>query len=329
MSRRASRVADHGLVVGPADPVEGTPARAPGSARRTTSLDMLRPDGPEGPLVVEVRGRDIRTDDGGAVEVLDEIAIRIEIDPMTGLVTGIDDEALGELIGANARSGFGRRVTALLPDEADRRTLRYSSLDDLNGGVLVGGYSMLYDDLFPRSPEVVELMAASQIDVCAGWAAGGPLLEDMRERQTSALPIGPSAPPLIGADPDGWHPTAPQEVGTVRRRRRLDVVPTGAATLRLDAHLRDSHMAPDGEHVMHEYVVVAEVEAGTVVRVDVQPRVLPWEACPGALASAQGAVGLTLDELPARVRRALVGPTTCTHLNSTLRSLADARALEA
>jgi hypothetical protein len=34
-----------------------------------------------------------------------------------------------------------------------------------------------------------------------------------------------------------------------------------------------------------------------------------------------------LADLPSRIRRDLVGVTTCTHLNSTLRTLADARCL--
>jgi hypothetical protein len=38
-------------------------------------------------------------------------------------------------------------------------------------------------------------------------------------------------------------------------------------------------------------------------------------------------VGVPVTDLPARVRAELVGPATCTHLNSTLRSLADVAAL--
>ena len=56
-------------------------------------------------------------------------------------------------------------------------------------------------------------------------------------------------------------------------------------------------------------------------------RVLPWQACPGAAAGAQRLVGVDLDDLAARVRSDLVGATTCTHLNSTLRTLANVRAL--
>lgn len=62
-------------------------------------------------------------------------------------------------------------------------------------------------------------------------------------------------------------------------------------------------------------------------RVTVDPRVLPWSDCPGAAASAAGLVGTELAEVAGRARTDLVGPTTCTHLTSTLRALADVTAL--
>lgn len=79
---------------------------------------------------------------------------------------------------------------------------------------------------------------------------------------------------------------------------------------------------------MHEYVVRAVVDRRRrLAPVEVEPRVLPWRERPGAVASAQRLVGVSVDEIPARVRRDLVGTTTCTHLNSTLRCLADVGAL--
>jgi hypothetical protein len=59
----------------------------------------------------------------------------------------------------------------------------------------------------------------------------------------------------------------------------------------------------------------------------VQPRVLPWYECPGAVASAQQIVGTTIADVATRARKVLVGPSTCTHLTSTLRCLADVQAL--
>ena len=50
---------------------------------------------------------------------------------------------------------------------------------------------------------------------------------------------------------------------------------------------------------------------------------LPYGECPGALGSAGQVVGWSLDQLRRAVHRELVGTSSCTHLNDTLRSLAD------
>ena len=135
-------------------------------------------------------------------------------------------------------------------------------------------------------------------------------------------PYGPVAPPLEAADPDGWHALAPLERGAIRRRRVLDVAPTSAR-----GHFRDSYMADDHEMVMHEYEFAVELEAGRIASLAVTPRVLPWAECPNAIASAQGVVGLSVDDVADKVRRDYRGTATCTHLNSTMVSLADIGAL--
>jgi hypothetical protein len=287
--------------------------------RRTTTLDMTRPDGLRGRVVADVRGQDVRTDVSGAGEILDRLAVTIEIDP-AGSITGGDVHAL---VGAGMRRGYGRYLAEALVDEGDRRSLRYSALEDLGGAFLVSGYAPLRAGLFTGDAELVRTMAHSQADVCMGWATGTPLLESLRREGVNLVPMGPPAPAID----DGWHETAAMAPGTVRRRRRLDVVQAGEAVL-ATSHFRDSHADADGETVMHEYLVEARVDAGRrLVGIDVDPRVLPWRECPGAAASAQRLVGVTLDELTQRVRADLVGPTTCTHLSSTLRCLADVAGL--
>jgi hypothetical protein len=124
----------------------------------------------------------------------------------------------------------------------------------------------------------------------------------------------------------------------MRRRRRLDliapVVPGGDH--RIDLHFRDSHVGDDGiENVVHEYTVTGTADAGSgrIVSVTARAQVLPWLECPGAVASAERIAGMELSRLRPTVRKEFVGRSTCTHLNDTLRSLADiaslARELEA
>lgn len=326
---------------GPQRSLPATPARAPGSARRTTSLDMSRPDGPLGRVRTDVRGQDVRTDGAGRGRVVARVGLTLDIDQRTGTieavtpVEGVEGAAgaLDTLVGASVRSGFGRRLADTFPADAARRSLLYSALEDLGGGFLVAGYDLLRTGGIPADRALGEARARAQADVCVGWATGSPLLATLQVNGQSALPYGPAAPVIEGDDPLGWHPMAPLATGTVRRRRRLDVAPGAAAgdALAVHSHFRDSYAAPEdegGEMVMHEYVVHAGVDGeGRLGRVAVEPRVLPWRECPGAVASAQRLVGVPVAEVAARARRELIGPTTCTHLTSTLRCLADLVAL--
>ncbi|MDT7569754.1 MAG: hypothetical protein QOG76_8378 [Pseudonocardiales bacterium] len=93
---------------------------------------------------------------------------------------------------------------------------------------------------------------------------------------------------------------------------------------------RDTYVRTDGvETIIHEYTLSATVDAdsGLIVDSSATPRVLPWQECPGAVASAERITGMTLRELHFRVRQKLFGTSTCTHLNDLLRSVADAEAL--
>lgn len=342
---------------GPHRPLPGTPRQAPSSARRTTTIDVVRPDGPAGPAVsIELRGRDRRLDAAGHVVDEVEIELSLTLDPSSGEVTALDGAAdaragLDQLVGDGLRAGFGRRLSAMLGPELDRRALRASLLEDLPGAVLVGGYAPLRAGVLSVEPAVASQFAGHQADICIGWAAGGPMHTLLAEYGHVAVPLGPAAPALDGqsdgrrdgpgdgpGDGQGaWHRSTDLAEGTVRRRRRLDVVhddagPQGAGHLRVDSHLRDSYRSLDGddieEMVLHEYVVAAEVDgAGRLAAITVDPRVLPWSACPGGATSAARLVGADLSDVAARARTELVGPTTCTHLTSTLRALADVAAL--
>jgi hypothetical protein len=321
------------LQAGPHRPVPTTPPLSPQSARRTWSLDVTYPDGLDRDVVADIRGRDVRVDAGGAIDVRDELAARIHIAALGNEIVAVDasrtNMAMDALVGAEMRGGFGRRVAELFPEHGTRRSLCYSALEDLAGALLVSGYAHLHDGLIPQTREMTELAASIQSDICIGWAADGPVIATMREHGYNPVPIGPDAPGLGGTDADGWHDLPPLRAPTVRRMRRLDVLaPTEAGARRIGEHFRDSYASADRETVMHEYLVDAEVDpTGRVTSIVVDPRVLPWRECPGAASGAQRIVGSMLADLPKRIRRDLVGATTCTHLNSTLRTLADAHSL--
>ena len=175
------------------------------------------------------------------------------------------------------------------------------------------------------------LAMLQQADLCAGWKAGGTIMQGFAENNPPVV-TGPDAPSLDGGDdPLAWHELpGPLPVQGMRRRRRIDVLPaaddpSGQALWSFDAHFRDSYRDDEGETVVHEYTVVGHVDAATQVVLDAEatPRVLPWFECPEAAASAGRLAGRSLDSLRAGVRAEFLGATTCTHLNDMLRALAD------
>ena len=318
---------------GPQRPLDATAPMRPRSVRRTWNVDVTFPQGLDGDVVAEVRGRDARADAQTAIDVLDELDVGIDIAVESNDIVAIETRHarmdMEPLVGAGVRGGFGRHVATLFPEHGARRSLCYSALEDLAGALLVSGYARLHDGLIPQTREMTDLAASIQADICIGWAADGPVIATMREHGYNPVPLGPAAPSFGAADSSGWHDLPPLRPPTVRRMRRLDVIaPTRDEPLRLQEHFRDSYLGPHGETVMHEYLVDAEVDAERkVTSLEVDVRVLPWQACPGAAAGAQRVVGSELAELPARIRRDLVGTSSCTHLNSTLRTLADAHYL--
>lgn len=327
---------------GPRDPVTTTPARRPGSVRRTTAIDQLRADMGE-PKVVVASARDLRTGADGAAEVLDEVRVRADVDA-AGLVTAIAvepaDARLDALVGVHTGSGFRAAAARAVPEHAERATVLHQLLDDVPLAALIGNYGFTRDN---PDWEIPPDATAGLVDLCAGWAAGGTMLTALGETGVFPVPIGPTAPPVDhGDDPWAWHDAGPMAPRSVRRTRRLDVwlvgpdgggptATAGAATLLgVDVHFRDAHQGLDGgPEVLHEYVLAATVDAATLVvrTVAVEARTLPWPECPGALASAQRIVGRRVDDLPGWVRAELAGTSTCTHLNDLLRSLAGVAAL--
>jgi hypothetical protein len=302
-------------IAGPHDTVAATPSLADGAVRRTMSTAIERPGGFDRDAVIRVAGRDIRDR-----TVLDDVAGELSVDPVSGAITEVRLEGAPYVVGLSLRSGWMRAIAPLVGDD---RSLTASLFEDLGGAFLVSGYAALRAGLIGAAGEYAAQAADAQADVCAGWARGGAAEVYLRTSGMFAAPMGPDASTAL--IDDGWHRVDATEPHTVRRMRRLDVRRVDGG-VELDAYFRDTYTAPDAvEMVMHEYTVAARADSGGVITsIAVEARVLPWDTCPNAVASAQSVVGLSLDALPDHARRELRGPSTCTHLTSTLRALADA-----
>jgi hypothetical protein len=228
------------------------------------------------------------------------------------------------LTGAPAMSGFRAAVDKAVPDLRRVRDLRYTLLDDVPVATLISGHALSASGVLGIVAKSGYLPVANQ---CAGFASGGLLMTSFEEGDPAVV-IGPIAPTLDDDDPYAWHETA--ELPLHGMRRRVDVDDAGPGRAGIDAMFRDTYVRADGaETIIHEYTLAATVDtdSGVIVESEATPRVLPWQECPGAVASASTITGMTLCELHFRVRKELSGTSTCTHLNDLLRSVGDAEAL--
>ncbi len=312
-------------------PTASTPARAPGSLRRTATTDMLRPGGLLGELLLVGRARDLWTDARGEAKELGEVGYeaRVAYLPLREIVQ-IGSEpahaAVQQLVGTRATSGFRGALDAALPAERDAHSLLYLLLDDLPVAALVSGYAMSFGI---RTPMPTGHKMIQHADLCAGWRTGGTILVEMERDSRVPVVTGPEAPPLARADdPLAWHALPAIPPNGMRRHRRLDVIP--GERLGIDVLFRDSHVAPGGRAtIVHEYTVTASVDPQTLGfdQIEATAHALPWLECNPAAASASRLVGRNVRGLRPGVRSEFTGTTTCTHLNDTLRSLEDIEAL--
>ncbi|MGY1772481.1 DUF2889 domain-containing protein [Blastococcus sp. SYSU D00813] len=326
------------LPTGLPDPARGTPPRAPGSVRRTATTEIVRPEGPAGPLLLHGAARDLATAADGTPRVLGEAAATTVV--REGRVAGVRTtppvEGTAELVGVRAGSGFRTALDAALPRERADRSPLFLLLDDVPVTSLISGYALLVEGSSPAGPAGPRASSGlgASAGICSGWREDGTMMVHIRSRGSIPPMRGPAAPDLRTADAHGWHAFAPLAPGHMRRHRRLDVAPDPAdpAVVLVDAMFRDSYTTLAGtETVLHEYDVRARVDrrTGTVLEATALPRVLPWEECPAAAASAGRLAGTPVADLRTRVRAEFGGTSTCTHLTDALRGLEDVAALTA
>ena len=252
---------------GPHEPLLSTTRRAPGSIRRTSTLDFSREQGLGGPVRLDARAHDLLTRVDGTPDALATATLSGTIDWSTRTLVDVESDpvtpTLADLVGGSVASGFRARMAVAVPEQVAARSLLHLLLDDLPGAELVSGYALQRAGSYGDMPVDEESMAG-MVDLCAGWAADATLFQVVRRDGLIATPMGPPAPRIErDDDPLGWHTTEPLGPHASRRRRCLDLAPTDdPGVWRFGAHFRDSHMGDDGvETVVHEYTVDGTVDA--------------------------------------------------------------------
>jgi hypothetical protein len=299
------------------------------------------------------RARDLVTPSRGDAVVVDEASFTARIgeyragQPIEAISASPTIDGLDGLVGRSASRGYRRELQRMAEEEGLVGRAVYQLLDDVPGASLVAGYSpelnrrdagrTVRQDAETETTDGAPVHLLALTGVCAGWQEGGAIVANVLEVGRVPIALGPEAPPLARADdPLAWHELpGPIPPHGMRRRRRIDVIPTtapGDRLLTVDAMFRDSYATEAGvETIVHEYTFTATVDAAThvVLASEAVARALPFQQCPEAAASAARLAGTTLDDLRTRIRADFVGPSTCTHLNDMLRALEDVGALAA
>ena len=321
----------------PRGPVDATPARRPGTVRRTTTIDMTWTGGLDGRVTLAGRGRDLRTtSEDLEPSVLAEETTRVVVEQDRTIseivITDLRDargvaRSVPDLVGARAGFGFRGVVAERTPQLIAAGTPSSLLLDDTPGAALISGWAFgRWLDL-PLLLEKAKAAGAPQRNmegVCTGFQAGSSGLNpDGTSRWNhNSRPV--RSLDRTTDDPWAWHDFADVSGQTaMRRTRRIDVWRAGTS-VEVDSFFQDSSTTPaGGREAVHEYQLLVGAREGVLERVDAVPRVLPYRECPLATQQVDQLLGTPLADLRSVVLERLKGIAGCTHLNDALRALAD------
>lgn len=318
-------------------PAPATGPRRPWSIRRTSSIDTAWPDGPNSAMHMTGRARDLLTPGiGASPSVLAEdgfVAVVNSQREIVSLDTLPERPAAVELIGARAGSQLRSAIEQSLGDELVRGTPLHLLLDDIAGASLVANWGVQQwssdSPLSSDDPAEMDRLTARMMGVCMGFSpeswvyTGGPEGRASHHHKVPALDAGPDAL--------AWHALPAQQGPAARRARRIDVW-LEDGLICADTHFQDSAPLPDGTRLaVHEYLVSVTIDPAsmTVSSATADPRILPFSYCPVASLGIDRLIGMSVGSLRKTVIEEFARTRGCTHLNDTMRSLAEVPQLSA
>jgi hypothetical protein len=314
-----------------------SPVRAANSVRRTTSIDVSWPDGPDADRLMIGSARDYLTPvSGQAGKVLghSRFEARLADDKTINAITAEPEPAnLKQLIGQRGGGHLRLALKEIMPELLAEGAPLYLVLDDISGTAMVSvfAWSQWHDDwgrmMRDRmTDEQFDKVMSQRVNVCwglqegnSGVAPGGPAPRSVAEADAGEL--------RNPADPEGWHELPKSEGPGFRRARRIDVSrDPESGLLRVFSAFQDSAKRQEGGRVaIHEYDLDVTADPGTleILSLEPTPRILPFSECPGAVINARNLIGSRIDEIRDEVLVQLRGPKGCTHLNDAMRALAE------
>src|SRR5262249_45808301 len=225
------------------DSTAGTPARAPGSVRRTSTIDMVWPGGFGTPLHLVGRSRDLLTPRAGAPRVLDEASMAVgmgEYRTITSIEVTPQRDGIAGLLGAVAGSEMRGAIDRALPGEREAATPLHLLLDD------VAGRSPIRNFAWTRRPELFEAMKRAAVArgetvgprgmrkgriICSGLRPDGWADTHWRHEMSPRHGVVPAGDIRAPGDPLAWHALPPAPDVGVRRHRRVGGRRAGGAGL--------------------------------------------------------------------------------------------------
>lgn len=314
------------------DSLSGTPARRPGSVRRSATIDMVWPKGNDQPLVLLGRARDLLTPRQGAPRVLDEAGMTVEIGArrtVTAISVEPAREGIENLIGAVGGSALRSAIDTVVPREGAAATPLHLLLDDIAGTSLIAGFAQTRADpelrLGMNGPPGDEFGKRKGKIICSGLRPDGWADTHFQRRRYADHAVRPAGPLVTNDDPLAWHEMPPDPGVGMRRHRRIDLWRDGDA-IGVDAFFRDACWEPDGSQMaLHEYSIRASIDAAshTLRSLEATPRVLPFPECKWAAPNVDRLEGADVTTFRTHVQQTLTELRACTHLNDQLRCLAE------
>jgi hypothetical protein len=234
------------------------------------------------------------------------------------------------LVGSQGGTYLRSAIDEALPGEREAATPLHLMLDDIAGTSLIAGF------VWTRHMDPEEFAALRQQApqgfgqrkgkiICSGLRPGGSAQQAFAGETESVHAIRTAGALVTDDDELAWHEFPERPVVSMRRHRRVDVTPVDGV-LEIDAFFRDSYWEPDGtEMALHEYNVVARVDATELTLVDVAatPRVLPFPECQWAPEHVVLLIGRPVQSFRTDVQTTLTELQACTHLNDMLRCLTE------
>jgi Protein of unknown function (DUF2889) len=310
-------------VSGPANP---SPSRPTHSVRRTSTIDVDFPKGFTESRRVRGRARDFLTN-GEATKVLADDVLMATVNPDRSyefLFSFPDRPALQAMVGPAGTPNSRRAMNALVPEEQAAGSPLYLLLDDMPGAIFISGHVPVEWIAPEQRLSVLNGDFMAPVDACVGYAAGSNAIGD-DGKCLLIHQVQPAGALMPDGDPLAWHKLQEEsDQPALRRARRIDVWLDGA--IHFDAYFQDSTTTPShGRVAVHEYCLngTADPQTGELLTLNVDPRVLPFDACPKAAKNVDRMIGIALQDFRHAVVEQLPGTLGCTHLNDALRALAE------